>query len=103
MLRTSPAAFVVVELTRGSADALLERLARLEREFPWARVATVAERSLRACEWLMREAGAVHFTTSPREARVMAELALRHLRAAPVPQRSLAERIWAGLPWGQVD
>ena len=95
-----PASFVVVELTRTNARALLERMAWLERDFPLARVAVVADRALGFCERLMREAGAVHFTVSPRQLGPLGRVALRHLEAAPRPQLSLTERIWASLPWG---
>jgi len=99
MLARHPASFVVAELTRSGVPALLDRMASLEREFPLARVAIVAERALATCEWLMREAGAVHFTVSPRELKPLARLAARHVQAAPRPQLSVAERIWASLPW----
>ena len=99
-LRRWPASFVVVELTRANATALLERMAWLQRDFPWARVAIVAERALGLCEGLMREAGAVHFTVSLRKVGPLGRLAQRHLDAAPRPQLTLSERIWASLPWG---
>jgi hypothetical protein len=95
-----PASFVVVELTRTNATALLERMVWLERDFPLARVAVVADRALGFCEWLLREAGAVHFTVSPRRFGPLGCLAVRHLDAAPRPRLSLPERIWASLPWG---
>ena len=100
MLARHPASFVVAELTRANAGALLDRMAWLERDFPLTRVAVVAERSLASCEWLMREAGAVHFTVSPRQLRPLVCLAVRHLEAAPRPQRSITEQISASLPWG---
>ena len=74
-------------------------MARLEREFPLARVAVVAERRLAACQWLLREAGAVHFVTSSRQAGPLAELACRHLANVPTPSQSTSDRIWAALPW----
>jgi hypothetical protein len=99
MLGQCPASFVVAELAPVNARALLERMARLERDFPWARVAVVAERSLASCEWLMREAGAVHFAVSTRQARPLARMALRHLQTVPEPPQTFAEQIWSGLPW----
>jgi hypothetical protein len=101
MLRRHPASFLVAELTQSSAQTLLERIAWLERDFPLARAAVVAERSLTAWQWPAREAGAVHFTVSPRELRPLADVAIRHLEAAPKPRRSVVERIWASLPWGR--
>jgi hypothetical protein len=101
MLARWPASFVVVELTRSNARALLERMESAGRDFPQARVAVVAERALASCEWWMREAGAVHFVVSPREVAPLARIAVRHLKAAPRRKSSLTERIWAALPWGR--
>ncbi len=94
----SPAGFVVVELTRGNLASLLERLARLPREWPLARVAVVADRSLAKYEWLIREAGAVHFTSSPRQLGPLARAAQAHLDQAPAPPKALVEQIRADLP-----
>jgi hypothetical protein len=101
VLAEAPASFVIVELTAGGVAALLRQMARLGREFPLARVAVVAARSLAGYEWLMREAGAVHFTCSPRQLGPLARLATGHLAQAPAPRRSLTQQIWAGLPWGR--
>jgi hypothetical protein len=98
-LARSPASFLVLELGGNVAD-LLHRTARLPREFPAARLAVVADRSLASYEWLMREAGAVHFLCSPRQVAPLARLACRHLDQVPPPPQSLTERIWANLPWG---
>jgi len=99
-LAESPAAFVVLELTK-NMDGLLRLLARQPREFPSARLAVVAKRSLAGYEDLMREAGAVHFLTSPRQTGLLVRLACRHLSQVPPPQQSLTDRIWASLPWGE--
>lgn len=99
MLDARPASFLVAELTRTNATALLDRVARLPRDFPLARLAVVAARSLERWEWLMREAGAVHFAVSPRRLRPLARVASHHLEQVPKPQRTLTERIWASLPW----
>ena len=101
VLRGAPASFVIVELSAGRVAALLRLMASLEREFPLARVAVVADRSLAGYEWLMREAGAVHFKCSPRQLGPLARLASGHLAQAPAPQQSLTQQIWAGLPWGR--
>ena len=99
MLADSPASILVVELTPAALDPLLERMASMEREYPLARVAIVAERPLAPCEWLLREAGAVYFTTSPRALAPLADLVRRHLDEAPLPCLEMTERIWATLPW----
>ena len=98
-LAEAPHSFAVVELTVAAADDLLQRLARLPREFPFVGVAVVADRSLTDHEWLMREAGAIHFTCSPRQLAPLAAMASRHLAQAPAPALSLTERIWNNLPW----
>jgi hypothetical protein len=99
-LAAAPASLLVVELTARGAASLLDRIGRLPREFPLARVVVVADRRLRAYQWLMREAGAVHFTCSPRRMAAVARLARRHMAQIPQPPQDAVERIWAGLPWG---
>jgi len=100
-LADAPASMVVVEVTTGNVEALLARLAQRQREFPRSRVAVVAERRLAGYEWLLREAGAVMFVTSPRRLAPLAAAARRHLEAQPEPAVGTAERIWAGLPWSE--
>jgi hypothetical protein len=100
MLRQYPGSFLVVELTTANADALLGRIASLARDFPAARAAVVAERSLAEYEWLVRELGAAWFAVSPRELAPLVELARRHFEQAPAPQGDTIEQIWNSLPWG---
>ena len=100
VLGETPAGFAVVELSCVGVEGLLRRMARLQRDFPLARVAIAAARCLAAYEWLMREAGAVHFTCSPRQLGPLVRLACRHLDEVPAPPRSVTEQIWACLPWG---
>ena len=97
-LAESPASFVVLELGADVAG-LVGRVMCQAGQFPAARLAVVADRSLVDHQWLMREAGAVDFLCSPREAGSLAQLACRHLAQAPPRQQGLAERIWASLPW----
>jgi hypothetical protein len=99
-LADSPAAFLIVELTGENVGGLLRRMAQLPRDFPSARIAVVAARQLDGYEWLIREAGAIHFLCSPRALGPLGQVAVRHLAAVPVPQHGLAERIWTSLPWG---
>jgi hypothetical protein len=103
LLAECAASFVVVELANANLEGLLRRMLRLERDFPLARVAVVANRALTGCELLLREAGVVHFTTSPRQLGPLAQMALRHLASVPPPPQSLTDRIWAGLPWGKEE
>ncbi len=98
-LAESPAGLAVVELTAGSIAPLLQRLARLHSDLPLARVAVVADRSLVKYEWLIREAGAVHFTCSSRQLGPLARVAGGHLDRAPSPPKTLVEKVWDRLPW----
>ena len=99
LLAATPASFIVAELTESHAEGLLRRMMRLERDFPLARLAVVAERRLADWQWLVREAGAVHFTCSPRQLAPLAEMACRHLASVPPPPQNLTDRIWTALPW----
>jgi len=102
MLAESPASFVVVEASQANLGGLLARLVWFQRDFPLARVATVADRTLTDCQWLVREAGAVDFCCSPRQLRRLAGTACRHLAGVPSAQQTLAERIWSSLPWARM-
>jgi DNA-binding NtrC family response regulator len=101
LLDAAPASFLVVELTRAEVEGLLGFLARIGRDYPWARLAVVAGRELAAAEWLLREAGAVHFVTSPRQLAGLVRTARRHCEAVPRPKMSPAEEILAALPWSR--
>jgi len=103
-LSAAGAGFAVVELTEGNVKDLLRRMARLERDSPFVRLAVVAARRLTGYEWLMREAGAVHFVCSSRQLGPLALLASRHLEnllqsSQTSPSQDPSERIWASLPW----
>jgi len=95
----SPASFVVLEL-HGKVPTLLQRIARLSYQFPQARLAVAADRSMSEYQWIVREAGAVYFLCSPRRTATLAQMACRHLAQVPPPPQNLTERIWASLPWG---
>jgi hypothetical protein len=101
LLAQAPASFLVVELTIPTVDELLPRIACLDRDFPLAHAAVVADRRLAAYQWLAREAGAVHFCSSPRQLGPLADIARRHLAHAPAPRQTITERIWASLPWAK--
>jgi hypothetical protein len=94
-----PHSFLVAELTPENAELLIGRLADLGRLFPGAAAVVVAQRRLRRLEWLVREAGAVHFEVSPRRLRFVAEMARRHLASAPTADLAPTQRILASLPW----
>ena len=103
LLAEAPASFAVAEFTEGNVEILLDRMARLQRDLPLVRVAVVADPDLADYRWLLREAGAVHFTSSKRRLGPLARLVQRHLHRAPEPRRDLTEQVWASLPWGAGD
>ena len=98
-LALAPASFLVVEVSGANLGAVLELLAYMGREFPLARAAVVAERKWEPLGDVLREAGAVHFSVSPRSADAIARMAVRHLQRAPQPRLPLVTRIWESLPW----
>ena len=89
----------MVEVTAGNLEAFLARMAQREREFPRTRVTVVADRPLTGYEWVVREAGAVMFLTSPRRMALLGDLARRHLATLPKQPLEITERIRAHLPW----
>ena len=101
-LDSHPASFLIVELSERNTAPLVHQLLDTTRDRPRARVAVVAPRRLASCEWLLREAGAIHFVCSPRAVGPLAAMACQHLAAVPEDEpRSLRERIWQSLPWGE--
>jgi hypothetical protein len=99
MLAQAPASFLTLEATPRTAGPLAGRLLRLGRDFPLALATVVAPHELAAYEELMREAGAIMFTASPRHLAPLVDAARRHLAAAPASPSTWAEAIWAQLPW----
>jgi hypothetical protein len=95
----SPASIVVLELTAKNLGEILKTVRPWERDYPLLRWVAVADRAQAGHEWLLREAGAVHFACSPRQVDSIAQLACRHLAQIPPPPQNLTERIWASLPW----
>ncbi len=98
-LRQAPGSLVVVEVTDVNLDEVLDLASDLGQRFPHARLAAVSKRGNEAYEMLLREAGAVHFTTSPRTADVLARMAVRHSARVPRPRTTLSSQIWESLPW----
>lgn len=98
-----PTSLLALELTRQNFAGVLALLSAVGRKFPQARVVILAQRELGDYEWLFREAGAIHFTSSPRELAGLPGLVRRHFRRVPAPPAtSLAAQVWDALPWGDV-
>jgi hypothetical protein len=98
-IAASPASIVVIELTPSNLDELLRTVRHWATDFPLLRWMAVADRALADHEWLLRDAGAIHFCCSPRQTDALAQIACRHLSQIPPPPQSLTERIWDSLPW----
>jgi hypothetical protein len=94
-----PASFLVWEATLENTQELIDGIMRLVREYPQTAAVAVAERPCRVLEWVVREAGAIHFVASPRQLVELARMAQRHLAVAPPAELSPLEGIWAELPW----
>ena len=95
-----PGSLLALELRRENLLGVLDLLVELGREFPLARFVMLAERGCEEYEKLMHEAGAVYFSTSPRQLSSVARLASNHLQRQPTMRVSLAAEIWSSLPWG---
>jgi len=98
-LVVSPASLVAVELQPSNVAGTLNLLADVKGRFPLSRAVAMAERGWEPYEWLLREAGAIHFTTSPRQSAALARLAVRLAGRVPVPRTTLVAQIWDSLPW----
>ncbi len=98
-LAAAPAALVALELTHGNLAGVLDLLGELPARFPLARVIVLGEHELRACEPLVREAGAVGFFASPRDLAGLRQTAQNHFAQLPARQADFAESVWAALPW----
>jgi hypothetical protein len=98
---TSPASLVAVEATRANLETLVPWMRRLLGTFPHARIVVLGSRALEPAQWLLREAGAVHFVNSPRQWQPVVRIARRHLGAAAGPDDSDRQRLWRRLPWAE--
>jgi hypothetical protein len=98
-LAASPASLVAIETTTANLESVVAFVQLQSRQFDHARFAAVGDGSLITAAPLLAEAGAVAVLTSPREARRLVRLAVRHLAHAPPADLPLAEAIWDRLPW----
>jgi len=98
-LVNSPASFLALELDESNLESIVERLQDLQRRFPQARAAVMCDRSLAACQWLVREAGAVHVAVSIREMATVIGLAECHLARVRPPEVGFRQRVWERLAW----
>jgi len=103
-LRETPRALIGIELTATTTENVTDWLGRRSARLDAKATLVFAERGLRVCELLCREAGAVQFIDSELELfaltglfdRYLSDSAFAKLDAGELP---LAERIRASLPW----
>ena len=100
MLDRCNASLVAVEVTPATFDRGLRWLADLERRWPLARAVALVSRTLdEEARQALREAGAIDVAASPRDLRLVADVATRHLARAPVQETTVREQIFSSLPW----
>jgi hypothetical protein len=99
-LEASPHSIVAVEVLPQNLCAAAGALTDWSRRFPHARFVALAARGLERHEMLLREAGAIHVTFSPRSLSPLLRLIGRHLARAPKKEEPLEAAIWGALPWG---
>lgn len=98
-LRDGPHSALIVELTAENLERTVDRLAELQSSFRHVRPMIVGDRKLRSLEWLMRDRGAVDVAFDVQRLRATARLLQRHLAAAPRPELTMRQSIYARLPW----
>lgn len=91
--------FLAIELTAPKCDAVLELLLHVGGQQGQWPAAVMADRGMKAYEWLARELGAVHFVTSHRGLPALCPCVRRYFEPLPGPAMGTAERIWSMLPW----
>jgi hypothetical protein len=98
-LDLAPASFLAVELNESNLESIVDRLQDVRNRFPLARAAVMCDRSLASCEWLLREAGAVHVAVSTRDISTVIRLAERHFAQVRQPVVGMRQSVWDRLPW----
>jgi hypothetical protein len=101
-LAENPSSFLVLEVRIDNFESLLEQLSELSRRWPKGQAAVVGTRRWRDCEWLFREAGAVHVQFSPRWMKPLVDLIRRHQATTLQEQPELQQAILKRLPWKPV-
>jgi hypothetical protein len=98
-LAVEPAALVAIEVNSKTLDPLVQIIARVRKERPFARVVALLDSGLDHAEPVLREAGAVDIFPSLRDAPMLAQLARRHLALTLPARQSVHEAIAEQLPW----
>ena len=99
VLEESPGSLLVIEATAANVAEVLSFVPMLAELDGQARAIVVAERRFEAWQWLLHEAGALCFVTSPRRLKPVAELVRRFFASQPQAELDFADRVWSQLPW----
>ncbi len=102
-LDLAPASFLALELDESNLESIVERLQDVRNRFPSARAAVMCDRSMASCQWLIREAGAVHVAVSTRDMSTVIRLAERHFAQVNQPVVGVRQRVWDSLPWQETS
>jgi hypothetical protein len=92
-LEQHPASLVALEFFPDDLETLLRRMMGLQRRYRRARVVVLGERGSEHCEWVLREAGAVHVLFSPRSLVATARLVKRHIDSVPPAEFDIGEDV----------
>lgn len=98
-LAAAPASLVAIEVTSKTLESLVQTIARVRNELPFARVVGLLDNGLDQAEPVLREAGAADLFHSLRDAPALARLAQRHLALTSPAGQSFHEAIAERLPW----
>jgi hypothetical protein len=102
-LAKDPEALVAAELTDTNPDTVLAAFSRMDRQFPQAAMLIQTNRRLAPYRRFLREAGALHFVTSPRRLEELVEIVLRRCARLPaaISSAGRVDEILAELPWSE--
>ncbi|MFV2069005.1 MAG: hypothetical protein ACC645_18720 [Pirellulales bacterium] len=85
MLDSWPASLLAIEVTTDSFPRILEEMPDAARHFPRMIWVALDVAGLGEAAWGLREAGALHVAGSPRDLAPAVDLAVRYLKAPPLP------------------
>jgi DNA-binding response OmpR family regulator len=93
----STASLVLLEWSAARRVELAEFVERITRQFPGVNVLALAARDAAGDEWLAREAGAIHFTSSPRALQPLLRLIRRHCDRAASTEDDSSQQFFKSL------
>lgn len=100
VLQAFPASLLALELRRANLAELVRSLVQWRRCYPRSGALVLLPRELQACEWTLREAGALHVVHSQRDLSPAAGLVARFCQRAEPRESGIFNTIADRLPWG---